>query len=415
MPRPNNKRKAGEIDFEDPMSFVLDYCRRHGLPEETGNSSAEKECAQRAADAREEYKTKRDAAAVLISAKPLSDSGDHCPAKYDNGDSPLPVVEEKNDRKGLSPAQKYSIRLQNNRKSAYASKVYNEILKRELSFQLRKLEFSKPCITCRERKEDDRKVKKHLDSIKHLERQLQSLREDLDKEKRCHLELRSQNDELNARVAKLTEKRQRRDIEGDRDQENATRFKSKCQLPCKSPCPSPTKTHRPGARGDSDQVRSQPSEICVKSSLAQSQIQPNGNTIFPQETPPASIKFESQPHQENIAPSQTPSFHQRLMTSKVLLSFSPPINDSENEEFHTGLTCTQSQNEDTDEKTQLLRNLPTSNGIPVGLLSSQPSQSEIGAVFKSSLGSEDLQMGEPELFLSSQGTNGSLTKPGRTT
>lgn len=160
MPKPNNKRsKSDELDCDDPLTFIEDYCRRNLLPE-SGGSALEKEATLRATEAREEYKSRRLTGNDSKSAQNTPNnstantpnSGNH-PYGTDasgssgtggavstSGSGSTTMVEDKSDRRGLSPAQKYSIRLLNNRKSAYASKVYAEVYKRDLSYRLHKID-----------------------------------------------------------------------------------------------------------------------------------------------------------------------------------------------------------------------------------------------------------------------------------
>lgn len=160
MPKPNNKRsKSDELDCDDPLTFIEDYCRRNLLPE-SGGSALEKEATLRATEAREEYKSRRltgnDSKSAPTtpnnSTANTPNSGNH-PYGTDpsgssgtggavstSGSGSTTMVEDKSDRRGLSPAQKYSIRLLNNRKSAYASKVYAEVYKRDLSSRLHKID-----------------------------------------------------------------------------------------------------------------------------------------------------------------------------------------------------------------------------------------------------------------------------------
>lgn len=115
--------------FEDPMSFVYDYCKRNDLPVDPGDSQLERECASRADRAREEYKNR-------------------CTEIDNQNDLHGGVVYMRiNGHASLSAAEKYGIRLRNNRKSAHASKVFTEVMKRELSKELskRKEDVSSSC------------------------------------------------------------------------------------------------------------------------------------------------------------------------------------------------------------------------------------------------------------------------------
>lgn len=93
-----------------PDEFVDGFCKRRGLVSKTvvGTNPVERQCIQRAEEARQEYKNLRNA----VSTESISI---------------------------LTHAAKYEQRLQNNRKSAAAAKVFNDVLKREHSTLLQKL------------------------------------------------------------------------------------------------------------------------------------------------------------------------------------------------------------------------------------------------------------------------------------
>lgn len=103
--------------LDDPMAFVLAYCREHGLPDEVVLSEPEQRAHARASDARERYKSRRNAlesvSAASSAASPAGEGGRGIGVSVD--------------------AAKYKTRLRNNRKSAHASKVFREVLRRELS------------------------------------------------------------------------------------------------------------------------------------------------------------------------------------------------------------------------------------------------------------------------------------------
>lgn len=114
-----------------PMDFVYDYCQRNALPIEAGCSQVEQECARRADKARREYKAlRRESDEALLADTRSPQQVAH------NRDDRGTVITPSNqamERNRLSASDKYNIRLRNNRKSAHASKVYQEILKREIS------------------------------------------------------------------------------------------------------------------------------------------------------------------------------------------------------------------------------------------------------------------------------------------
>lgn len=128
----SDRRTNPRDGFEDPLSFVLDYSRRNNLPLEPGGTLIEQECARRSERARQEYK-------------------EQCTEIERNNDLRLVGdLSKKNRRDALSAAQKYGIRLRNNRKSAHASKVFEEVMKRELSRELSKRICNTPPVHLRE-------------------------------------------------------------------------------------------------------------------------------------------------------------------------------------------------------------------------------------------------------------------------
>lgn len=95
-------------DFPAPQPFVEEFCTHHGLvpASRVGSSRIERACARHAERARDQYKVMRDAA---------------CPPTDAAGVA------------RLSPSEKYARRLRNNRKSAAATRVYHDVLRRELA------------------------------------------------------------------------------------------------------------------------------------------------------------------------------------------------------------------------------------------------------------------------------------------
>lgn len=115
------------------MHFVYDYCVKNNLPTEAGGSRIEKACERRAERAREQYK-QCCKAVDHASANSISPTAGTQPTikKRASGRAGF-QSETSGEKRDLTSAQKYNIRLRNNRKSAHASKVYVEVLRRELS------------------------------------------------------------------------------------------------------------------------------------------------------------------------------------------------------------------------------------------------------------------------------------------
>lgn len=190
--------------FEDPMRFVKDHCRRHSLPFEAGTSQVEKECARRADLAREDYKARQ----MEIEKQIISRS--ESVASLGSADC--------NERKKLTPSQKYGIRLRNNRKSANASKVYGEVLKREISHRLR--DVSTPdCRNCELRVMTGRSVCEDLvGSERRLEHLMQQIRQELYHTKREKILTKSYADQLYYGIQNINAELMRSRFEGHESQ-----------------------------------------------------------------------------------------------------------------------------------------------------------------------------------------------------
>ncbi|PXF48467.1 hypothetical protein BWQ96_01636 [Gracilariopsis chorda] len=264
------KRPASQLESDDPLEFVALYCKRRNIAFEIGSSPVEKLCAKAAASAREEYKTFRNA---------------------------LHTREDAPDRRALSPAQKYTIRLHNNRKSASASKVFSEVLKREHAAHLASITPSQAA-TLQSR---DRETSNLRTTIYQLEGALKA-------EKRRVHTLQKHNDHLLTKLAHAN-------------------F-----------------THAP----------------------VQEVVQPPTTTSL--EHVPASTAL----HQRYVNSRASPP-----IASWPLSPVNIALPDSDVKDFHTGLTCTQSQ--DADEKAHAPKSsLPMSSSLPLALLNSQPaSQNDI--------------------------------------
>lgn len=152
---------------DDPLTFIDDYCARYNLPDEAGGSAIERACHNRAEAAREAYKAhvRRTASAVDITpVVPSSPSSNSSTTSAPGGPSSRTIARRRRTRPRLSPAQKYQLRLRNNRRSAHAAKVYAEVLKRELSAVLQRVSpdylngmpMPHECVRC-----DDSLVKKN--------------------------------------------------------------------------------------------------------------------------------------------------------------------------------------------------------------------------------------------------------------
>lgn len=284
------KRTAADRDLGDPSDFLQQYFDRRGIAAEVGTSPVEQECIRRAEEAREQFKRAR--------AEKRSD--DVRPALSEDADV-------------LTPAQKYNRRLMNNRKSAAAARVFQEVLKREQAYTL------------------------------------QTVAEERDRFASERSRLGGELKRLQDRVAKLQKENERLAMESKVHQ----------QLPIPD-----KKLHVP-------------------------LVSPAG----PLQPPPA-------PHNKFINRGMMSSWSNPM-------SLSPLQDGSEPKYFPTGLTCSQSQNEEED-KGLNRHSLPLNNPLPIHMIGSQPSQSDL-PVFRCSVGSEDIPMGDPEFFLGSQG----VTSQGR--
>ncbi len=122
----SRKRTVAPRDEGDPATFLEEYFRERGL---TGrqDSDASLEVQQRAEQARERFKQLRTEAA--------KDSSNSAAASKDTA----AAVATGLDADTLTKEQKYNRRLANNRKSAAASRVYNEVLRKETEFTLKEV------------------------------------------------------------------------------------------------------------------------------------------------------------------------------------------------------------------------------------------------------------------------------------
>eukprot|EP00178_Gracilaria_changii_P019852 TRINITY_DN575_c0_g2_i1.p1 TRINITY_DN575_c0_g2~~TRINITY_DN575_c0_g2_i1.p1 ORF type:complete len:300 (+),score=59.19 TRINITY_DN575_c0_g2_i1:132-1031(+) len=277
MTRATSKRPAPELPSDDPLEFVAAYCKRRKIAFEIGHSAVERECLEAAADAREQYKAMRNALHAAAAA---------------DADAPAP------DRRGLSPAQKYTIRLHNNRKSANASKVYAEVLKREHAARLAS--------------QDVAAHTSHARTV-HLTARVHALEQSLANEKSHVSVLQKENERLKLRLESRT---------------------------------------------------------CVPRNA----------------TPPIA----------DVPVAASTALHQRIVNSRVSnvvtswsqLSQPLALHESDGKEFHTGLTCSQSQ--DVEDKPQVLPrvSLPISSAVQIGVLNSSQTSHDM-TPFKS-LNSDEL-------------------------
>ena len=144
------KKRSSPDDNADPTEFINQYFERRGI-KVTEDSGANKDCVRRAEEAREAYKRMRSCAAQDVSSV--------------RGDAPAGL-----DADVLTPAQKYNRRLVNNRKSAAAARVYQEVLKREQSNMLRSVEEEREkCLHERDRALEERdRIAQEKDHYAHI-------------------------------------------------------------------------------------------------------------------------------------------------------------------------------------------------------------------------------------------------------
>lgn len=110
MAPPSRKRKIAECDASDPADFLDAYFSDRNISGDLACSVA-RECETRAELARQRFKRARNA------AEPCEE-------------------EDAASVEALTPAEKYQRRLVNNRRSAAASRVFREVLKKERAFAL---------------------------------------------------------------------------------------------------------------------------------------------------------------------------------------------------------------------------------------------------------------------------------------
>lgn len=125
---PLQKAFPYRLASEDPMTFVNEYCTRNNVVNEPGNTPIEKQCHIHAESAREQYKLLVRNEDVVVTK-----------SSFQNRFAPYKSIRRSDARESLTNAQKYALRLRNNRKSAHASTVYKEVFRRELSAVLHSL------------------------------------------------------------------------------------------------------------------------------------------------------------------------------------------------------------------------------------------------------------------------------------
>lgn len=131
-----NPTKAAENEMV--TSFVKQYAAEKLLPQSIGITQTEKKCLALAKTAREEFKFyQRKVLGYPSSAKFDRDANSFSATRTA---MQISVIVDHPMKRKMSAAEKYNIRLQNNRKSAQATKVFHEVYGRELCKGIHDLE-----------------------------------------------------------------------------------------------------------------------------------------------------------------------------------------------------------------------------------------------------------------------------------
>lgn len=158
----SRKRTVAPRDEGDPATFLDEYFRDRGISGRH-DSEAAREVQMRAEQARERFKRMRTEAASSASSTAATNATNAATSAATGLDADT-----------LTKEQKYNRRLANNRKSAAASRVYNEVLRKETDFTL---------------KEVVEKAKHYKDTITNMNKQLS--------------ETQKENERMKKRIAKL--------------------------------------------------------------------------------------------------------------------------------------------------------------------------------------------------------------------
>lgn len=380
MPRVGQKRKSGG-EIEAALSFADRYCETNGIPCDVGTSLAERECHRVANEAREQFKSERDS-------------------------DPTSTTDDLPDRNGLTPAQKYSIRLRNNRKSANAARVFSEVLKRKQSDYLR----SVPSSTQDNTLHLQSIIKSQKKEINDLKNETQRYKMEIDSKEGSVVYEKSRNKHLEEKVRQLTMKVEAYEQQAKIVQNDTVSGPNQSQ----DEFEDTKQDHNRPYKQEIQPSQSQPSQsVPIHYSNPMPCLASQPLTQTPQNSQhhlDSQLQNDSQNQQENIPPSSgSQGMYYRLSSARYSSGYNPswsdlPLsmrNDSDGKEFHTGLTCSQSQNEDTPEdKGTLMRAAIPMHSI--ALLGSQQSQE---LPFKG-FSSDDLGMPpDSELFGGSQGTS----------
>lgn len=379
MPRVGQKRKSGG-EIEAALSFADRYCEINDIPCDVGTSFAERECHRVANEAREQFKTERDS-------------------------DPTSTTDDLPDRNGLTPAQKYSIRLRNNRKSANAARVFSEVLKRKQSDYLRNV----PPSTQDNILQLQSVIKSREKEINDLKHENKRFRMEIESKEGSVVYEKSRNKHLEEKVRQLSMKLEAYEQQGKivRNDSGAEPNQSQDEFE------NHKQDHNRGFKQEIQPSQSQPSQSVAIHYSNQLPCLSSQPPLTP--TPQTSQHhLDSQLHADSQNPPSSGSqgMYYRVPLSRYNSAYNaswadiPMRNDSEGKEFHTGLTCSQSQNEDTPEdKGTLMRSaLPMSTPLnSIGLLGSQQSQELSFKPFSS----DDLGPLPPDsdLFGGSQGTS----------
>lgn len=367
-----NKRSQTDagLDLPDPTEFVDQYCRQRNLVEENivGTTELEKRCIRSAEEARQHYKDHRDDELERRGAPVPRTDDNQAPGGTTSSQPPI----------SLSPAQKYSRRLFNNRKSAAAAKVYQDVLKRELATVIQNLQNSVG-------------LRQGMDGVNLLDR-VAELEQQVTRFEDENAKLQRQLAREEKRVYDLTEQARKSQLshvnvkrmlscrkfianESSQKDDAALRvfIDSQQQLPLTSQ--------------DLELVQNLPSQNQFNSQLSAD--------------PRAFLSDGGSQQASQPVPTSAGFIAGNTLRYSSSMALSQVANEGDAKDFTTGLTCSQSQRDEGDDVLARASH-PLSAGLPIGLLGSQQSQELPG--FKTPIGSEENPLGEDGFFISSQGT-----------
>lgn len=383
------KRASPAAEIPDTTRFVDEYCRSRGLVPEAavGTSLIEKQCIRSAEEARQSYKSHRDHHLERHADIPHHHHHNH--AFHPGVPAPPSTTATSSAAAAaalsaaLSPAQKYSRRLFNNRKSAAAAKVYQDVLRRELATALQRP------VTPAARERDPPIPAPSRAELDHLRADNARLHRSLAESDRERLRIDAELKRVKMRVVSL------------KSIHNAVNFWER--------------VHHRYAQKDYMKMEDEPAHHPLASPSQEMDIlQLGSQTPLPASLPaslptslPASQQFLQVPSRpaSQPGPQVAAGIQANAIRSASDMALSPMAVVGAPGEFQTGFTCSQSQKEEDSDDVLARTSHQLSSALPIPIPIGSQSQ-ELPSM-KTPLGSDENPLGDDNIYLDSQGSKGS--------